>query len=249
MVPLRRLLRPELGDGEEVGPPAHTVHQRSLCHRIAMSPRVRTHSEYHCQPLRAFLEKGVGYYLESVEPASFWARTGRRHPWSTCVSPHSGAGSQPRGSEATLPGWGQAWLSLNACMFSAPSPKCSALSSEVLQREPEEKPNLREWDKPHSQDVPFQGPCPSCPKPLISTVLLGPQAPRSPGKPSSPVSPASPTMHLHAAGRTTSEPAMALPWAAAGTHPPSPTIILDTATPFQALLSPQLNHSFIHFFC
>lgn len=158
------------------------------------------------------------------------------------------AGSQSRGSEATVPGWGQAWLSLNACIFSAPPPKCSALSSEVLQREPEEKPNLGEWDKPHSQDVPFQGPCPSCPKPLISTVLLGPQAPRSPGKPSSPVSPAAPTMHLHAAGRTTHEPATALPWAAAGTHPPSPTIILDTTAPFQALLSPQLNHSFIHFF-
>ena len=86
------------------------------------------------------------------------------------------------------------------------------------------------------------------PKALISTVLLGPQAPRSPGKPCSPVSPAAPTMHLHAAGSTTYEPAMALPWAAAGSLPPSPTIILDTMAPFQILLSPQLNHSFIHFF-
>lgn len=165
MVPLRRLFGPELGDGEEVGPPAHSAHWRSLCHPIAMSARVRTHRECHCQPLRAFLEKGVGYCPESMEPASLWAGTERRHPWNTCVSPHSGEGSQSRGSEATIPGWGKPWLSLSACIFSALSPKCSALSSEVLQREPEEKPNLRQWDKPHSQDVPFQGPCPSCPRP------------------------------------------------------------------------------------
>ena len=164
MVPLRRLLRPELGDGEELGPPAHTVHQRSLCHCIALSPRVRTHRECHCQPLRAFLEKSVGYYPESVEPASFWARTGRRHPWSTCVSPHSRAGSQPKGSEATVPGWGQAWLSLNACIFVAPSPKCSALSSEVLQREPEEKPNLGEWDKPRKSGCALSGAVSKFPK-------------------------------------------------------------------------------------
>ena len=120
---------------------------------------------WECQPLRAFLEKGTGYYPESMEPASLCAGTERRHPWSTCVSPHSGEDFQSRGSEATVPGWGQAWLSLSACIFSALSPECSALSSEVQQREPEEKPSLGEWDKPHSQHVPFQGLCPSCPSP------------------------------------------------------------------------------------
>lgn len=85
MVPLRRLFGPELGDGEEVGPPAHSAHWGSLCHPIAMSARVRTHRECHCQPLRAFLEKGVGYCPESMEPASLWAGTEKEDTLGTPV--------------------------------------------------------------------------------------------------------------------------------------------------------------------
>lgn len=118
----------------------------------------------------------------------------------------------------------------------------------MLQREAEEKPNLGEWDKPHKSGCALSGAVSKLPKAPHLCCVSRATGPRSPGKPSNPVSPAAPTMHLHAAGRTTCEPAVALPWAAAGTHPPSPTFTLDTTAPFQALLSPQLNHSFIHFF-
>lgn len=91
-----------------------------------MSPWVRTHRED--LPLRAFLEKepSGGQW----EPSALGVGQGEEAPWSTCAAPPAlEMGSQPRGSEATVP------CHSTTCIISAPSPTMYQAQAQTCFRE------------------------------------------------------------------------------------------------------------------